>query len=251
LSKEKRLYFNKLVTKFKKTNASHESVEAIYDFVYELERITIDLSEKTLLVEAYSLLGFHNKAYAIFSAFDTRMLSAKALKKYHQQLQKFEKNTRLQTRFYYRDLRTARLVKTAPNLTEADFLMHTKKENIQIQIDPKIENLVVFNKYVPLAYSSITVDTLNLPQIITYLDWLSDCKNELLDFYNQHEIPDKVAHANQEWFDGLDVWEVDIELRNDTLHGSIFITDYVNHNLGFCLTTEHMNIISIEYDGNL
>lgn len=248
MSKEKRLYFNTLVTKFKKSDASDESVEAIFDFIYLLEEKKRDHHETILLVEVYSLLGLHQKAYDLFLQLKTHSFSSKETKKHQKKLQELVKNTKLDTRFYYRDLRQARIPKEATILTKNDFSVTLEEESHLVKIHETINSIVVLNKYVPNADIFISADELNFNLIQSYIVWLGNCKQELIDFYNQHTFDHKIERVDEKWFHGLDVWDVEIEIKEGSIYGNITITDYFNGNLGFHLETKDYSIYAIEYD---
>lgn len=51
---------------FRKSNGSKESVEKMYDLLYELESIEKNKQESLVLSNVYILLGFHRSAFEIF-----------------------------------------------------------------------------------------------------------------------------------------------------------------------------------------
>jgi hypothetical protein len=248
LSKEKRLYFNTLVTEFKKTNASHESVEAIFDFVYLLEKSNASYDETLLLVESYEILGHIHKAFELYKAVDIQPFSKKQAQKYHTKLAALKKKTLLPSPFTYRDLRPARVQKEVKKLTEEDFSITYEDNKQKIEINKNIDSIVILNKYLPTFEVTILNATSNLQLIIDYLFWLGNCKDEIIKHYNRYAIEDKLSHVDEKWFDGLDVWDVEIEITDDSIFGTITIIDYYNNNYGFHLETIDHSVYSIEYD---
>ena len=53
---------------FRKSNASKESVEKLYDLLYDLENSTRSKNDDLTLSNVYSLLGFHLSAYEVFKS---------------------------------------------------------------------------------------------------------------------------------------------------------------------------------------
>ncbi|WP_420574919.1 hypothetical protein [Kordia sp.] len=248
MSKEKRLYFNTLVSTFKKSDASAKSIEAIFDFVYLLEKEKQDYKETLLLTEAYSLLHLHQKAYNLFSLVNTESFSSKEIKKHQQTLQELKKNTRLQNHFYYRDLREARTTKEITQLAPTDFSAFQEEKKYRVAVKEHVGSIVIFNKYISVADIFITSDQPNLECIASYILWLGDCKEELINYYKQHDFPYKIDNIDETWFHGLNVSDVEIEIKEGVIYSYITIIDYCNGNLGFHLETRDRTISSIEYD---
>lgn len=251
MSQQKRLHFNTLVSAFKESNASQKNVEAIFDFVYLLEHKERNYQETTLLVEAYCLLGFYIQAYDLFSLLKTQSFSSKEAKKHQKKLRELEKNKRLHTRFHYRDLRQARILKEINKLTEDDFFIINEDKKYRMSFKDELKKLVVFNKYISTTAIFISADQIDLDSVSEYFLWLGNCKKELINFYNQKNIEYKIDKADQHWFDGLEIFDIDIEVKKGTIFGHIAIIDYSNNNLGFHLETINQTIHLIEYDGIL
>ena len=51
---------------FRKSNGSKESVENIYNLLYELENVNKTKEDNLVLSNVYILLGFHKSAYEVF-----------------------------------------------------------------------------------------------------------------------------------------------------------------------------------------
>lgn len=77
-------------------------------------------------------------------------------------------------------------------------------------------------------------------------------KTELLDFYNSSIIDYKIENAGQEWFDGLDVSDIFINIDKDgNFMASVIIHDYLQNDFGFCLEIKNRLFAKIEYNPEL
>lgn len=237
-----------VITNFKKSKASTESVENVYDLIYEIENAEKNLDETLLLCDIYNLIGLNIKTNRIL---DSLPLTLKAEKKIKLDRDDKYKNTR----FYYRDLREARITKDLTNLSVTDFVILSEEEVFKVEF-AKIIQLNILNKYVKTKdiyiYSEPAPNKNVLESLIYFFYWLSGCKKYLIDFYNINEIENKIQLANTEWFDGLDIMDVIIEIKEiEKICCQISICDYSNHNLGFELEIINDSIISILYNPDL
>ena len=248
---------------FKKSKASEESINNLYDLVYELEKRDRNTDETVLLLEIYYLLGLHIEAYHVLQP-------VKELPKNEQvKFTKFLNRPHESYYHVYRDLREAKTLKEPTLLWQDDFSVSPMKDNGWYDIILKEKtHIVLLNKNVQVKnkktqdlniFSEQKPNENILKQLADYFLWIGDCKEELLSFYNSHEIeyglvgdtdgPYKYAHADSKWFDGLDVWEVNVFIENDKIRSVIYITDYYHPvQMGFCLETKGLKIASIEYD---
>jgi lipopolysaccharide biosynthesis regulator YciM len=82
-----------LSRKFTAANKSQETIEALYDFVKELEKEQNDDNE-IILSHVYTLLGYHKKAYDLYKkVYEENETKAKAkLFELHQMAQEYGDN---------------------------------------------------------------------------------------------------------------------------------------------------------------
>lgn len=238
---------------FKKSKASAESIEDLYDLIYEMERAEKNLDETIVLCELYNLIGLHIKTYRILNSL---AVTAKEEKKKADAQLKLDRDNRYKnTRFYYRDLREARMTKAPEHLSAEDFTV-VKEEQVFSIAFASIKRLNLFNKYVKTTdisiYSESVPDQNILDSLIDFIHRLSECRQELIDFYNCSKIEHKIQQAGQEWFDGLDIMDVLIEIKgSEKICCHIAVSDYLSHNLGFELEIVNDTIISIVYNPDL
>ncbi|WP_433816003.1 hypothetical protein [Flavobacterium johnsoniae] len=136
-----------------------------------------------------------------------------------------------------------------PKLTLSDFQI-SKEDKGNFEIPQK--EIVIFNKNVKGKISIYTPD-LDIEKysdiIFEHLNWLADCKNELIEFYNKNnEFTEELA--NDDWYDTLDIYSIQLTINNssdiETLisAGDTFSQDHI---LDIELTNR--TIISMNYDG--
>lgn len=242
-----------VTSNFKKSKASAESVENLFDLIYEMENVEKNLDETIMLCEIYNVIGLNIKTNRIL---DSLPLTTKEEKlKTEAQIKLDKDNKYKNTRFYYRDLREAKITKDLENLSVADFVIFNEEEVFKIEF-VKITQINIFNKYVKTSevsiYSDVAPNNNLWDSLINFFHWLSGCRKELIDFYNINEIQNKIHSANIEWFDGLDIMDVIIEIKeSEKICCQILISDYSNHNLGFELEIINGSIITILYNPEL
>ncbi|WP_027388498.1 hypothetical protein [Chryseobacterium gregarium] len=242
-----------VTSNFKKSKASTESVEKLFDLIYEMENIEKNLDETIMLCEIYNLIGLNIKTKRIL---DSLELSTKEEKIKSEAQTKLDRdNNYKNTRFYYRDLRESRIKKNLENLSVVDFVILNEGEVFKIEF-AKITQLNIFNKFIKTTdisiYSDVVLSENQLDILIYFFHWLSDCKKELIDFYNANKIENKINYVGNEWFDGLDIWDVIIEIKDGKeICCQILASDYFNHNLGFELEISNDSIICLQYNPEL
>lgn len=242
-----------ITSNFKKSKASTESIENLFDLIYEMENVEKNLDEAIMLCEIYNLIGLNKKTNGILSSLPLTTKEEKI--KAEAQIKLDRDNNYKNTRFYYRDLREARITKDLENLSTADFVTLNEEDAFKVKF-VKISQLNILNKYVRTTEISIFSDVAPnknlLDSLIYFFHWLSGCRKELIDYYNANEIENKIHSANIEWFDGLDIMNVIIEIKDvEKICCQILATDYFNHNLGFELEIINYSIISIQYNPEL
>jgi hypothetical protein len=87
-----------LSKRFKTTNKSQETIEALYNFASELEK-ELNNDNAVLLSYVYTLLGYHQKAYDLYKkAYEENEAKVKAkLFELHQMAQTYGDNSPIKT----------------------------------------------------------------------------------------------------------------------------------------------------------
>lgn len=202
-----------LSNEFRKSNASKESVEKLYDLLYELEKTGRTKQDDLVFANIYSLLGFHKSAYEVFKTVADLTNRKDATKMYVME----EKAKSHKNNFIIKDIRKYRGKKEQPKLELSDFV-ELKDGERQFEIVNK--DIVVFNKIIKNDTLSIYLPDENieiyLNKIYNHIIWLANCKTELIDFYNKEDNEEK---ANEDWFDTLEVYSAQIIVEES---GAVF-----------------------------
>lgn len=230
---------------FRKSNGSQQSVEKVYDLLYELEKLSKTKDENLVLSNVYILLGFHKSAYEIFKE-TADLNNKKDVSKLYVMEQKAKSHG---NNFIIKDLRKTREKKKQTKLIISDFVV-SESDPDKFEIPEK--EIVIFNKSIKRKIKIYLPDSdiKKYTEIISeYLYWLADFKNDLIAFYNQNnEFTEQQADDN--WYDSLDIYRVVITIKKsgeiDTFiaTGDIFSQDHI---LDFEITNK--TITSMNYDG--
>lgn len=200
---------------FRKSNGSKESVEKMYDFLYELESIEKSKQENLVLSNVYILLGFHRSAFETFKEV-ADLKNTKDVSKLYVLEQKAKSH---ENNFIIKDLRKLRGKKEKVKLLLSDF-SQSKKDEKKFKI--KNKNIVVFNKILEKGKFSIYLPNNNIEEyfdkIVEQINWLANCKNALVDFYNKEQY-DSQIRADLDWYDTLELYRVLIIINDE---GNIF-----------------------------
>lgn len=246
--------FNILSQEFKKSNASKESINKLYDLVYELNGRKRNLEENYILASTHRLLGNRHEAKKILEKVLESCVGRQKERplKLLQEIVHENKNFPRKDRIY-RDLRDAKKIKKAPALSFDDFITRQDHEEFITSLSGNVKNIVIFNKHVETSsvniFSKKIPDELFILKLIYYFEWLSGIKADLMAFYEKTESDFKIGHDSAAWFDGLDIWGVDIIINDQgTIETDLLIQDYYNHNSGFCLSLREDVITDLEYD---
>ena len=142
-----------------------------------------------------------------------------------------------------------------PTLSEFDFIHSDDIDHghRKVTLHEKIISIVVLNKYLPANCVSICVSDkikdYSVGEIIGELEWLANLKSDLLIFYNNSTFDYRLDHVDENWFDGLEVTDLSIEVNsNEGILMEVTVYDYLQNDFGFILSTEDRTIKSIEYD---
>lgn len=230
---------------FRKSNHSKDSTEKIYNLLYELENATREKEDNLVLSNVYILLGFHRSAYEVFKEI-ADLNNKKDVSKLYVMEQKAKSH---ENNFIIKDIRKYRAKKEQSKLTLNDFTISEEDQN---KFEIPQTDIIIFNKVVKdrisIYLSNADIEKYS-ETVIPHINWLSDCKNELIGFYNQNnEFTDE--KANNDWYDTLEVYSIKITITNsgniDTLvsAGDDFFQDHI-------LDVEMTNrtITSMNYDG--
>ena len=237
-------------TKFRKSNNSKESLDKLFDLLYELEKINRTKNENLTLSNIYTLLGFHQSAYESYKAnIDSK--DRKATKKLYTLEQKAKSHG---NNFITKDIRKLRKNNEQIMLSPEDFKVDENEEN-KNKFLLKNKNIIIFNK--PVKYDKFEIyiygnskfeDYIN--KIIKYISWLGNCRNKLIEFYNSELNEHTDETADEDWFDTLEIFSARIIVgKNEKLFAEIsggdeFMSDHI-----LDIETEEQKITEMRYDG--
>ncbi len=202
-----------LSTAFRKSEASTKSIEKLYDLLYELENTNRTNQDDIVFSNIYTLLGFHESAYEVFKTVADLTNRKEATKLYVMEGKaKSHKNN-----FIIKDIRKYREKREQPKLELSDFV---KSKNNKNKFKIANKSIVVFNKLTEKGKVSVYLPSEHienyLDKISDYINWLSNCQIELIDFYNNECNEDR---ANKDWYDTLEVYRTQIIVEDS---GCIF-----------------------------
>ncbi|GAA3772269.1 hypothetical protein [Flavobacterium ginsengiterrae] len=230
---------------FRKSGGSKESVGKLYDLLNELESLNRTKENNQVLSNVYILLGFHESAYDIFKE-TADVNNQKDVSKLYVMEQKAKTHG---NNFIIKDIRKLQEKKKQAKLIVSDFVV---SENDLYKFGIPQKEIVIFNKavkdkievYFPDSETEKYIDIIS-----EYLSWLADCKNDLIEFYNQNnEFTDE--KADNDWYDTLDIYRVVITITTlEDIEAFIAAGDSFSqdHILDFEITNK--TIISMNYDG--
>lgn len=258
-------YFTTLILEFEKSGASAESINKLFDLLYELRKKNRSHQEQYILAKTLHLLGSHHEAERILESDESPVRSHRKREKERslkllQEIRK-ENSSPFRTAKVYRDLREAASPKKI-SLLSLDDLKTLRYNNVhgngnrttyQIAFSDSVKNIIVCNKNVITewinVFSENQPDEFLMMKLIFHFEWLAGIKKELTEFYRTADTGYKPEKTDPDWFNGLEVWDVmiDIDLEN-TIHTEILIADYYNNGYSLCLTVKDDSIIDLKYD---
>ncbi len=254
-------YFTALILEFEKSGASAESINKLFDLLYELRKKNRSHQEQYILAKTLYLLGSHHEAEIILESDESPVHSPRKKEqerslKLLQEIRK-ENSSPFRTAKVYRDLREAASPKKISLLSLDDLKTMQdhdgNRTTYQIAFSDSVKNIIVCNKNVTTewinVFSENQPDEFLMMKLIFHFEWLAGIKNELTEFYRTADTDYKPEKTDPDWFNGLEVWDVmiDIDLEN-TIHTEILIADYYNNGYSFCLTLKDSAIIDLQYD---
>ncbi|MBF7090977.1 hypothetical protein IUY40_05445 [Flavobacterium sp. ALJ2] len=233
-----------LSTAFRKSEASTKSIEELYDLLYELESTNRTKQDDIVFSNIYSLLGFHESAYEVFKTVADLTNRKEATKLYVME----GKAKSHKDNFIIKDVRKYREKKEQPKLELSDFVKSKDNKN-KFKIANK--SIVVFNKLTEKGKVSVYLPSEHienyLDKIFDYINWLSNCQIELIDFYNNECNEDR---ANKDWYDTLEVYRAEIIIDDS---GEVFCSIsggddfYKDHLLDIEITNDKITLMN--YNG--
>ena len=233
---------------FRKSNASKESVEKLYDLLYDLENSTRSKNDDLTLSNVYSLLGFHLSAYEVFKSV-ADLNDKKTISKLYVMEEKAKSH---KNNFVIKDIRKFRQKNEQTKLLTTDFLKSETEDNTFtiIEKDIIIFNKIVKNKKVQISLYGNHKAENYVDKIIDYIFWLGDCKIELIEFYNRELSEDTEEVANDDWYDTLEILSINIGVAvNGNLFAEISAGDDFASDHILDIEIDEQKITGMNYDG--
>lgn len=247
--------FIKAHSEFKESEKSEKSIEGLYDILYLLKTRNRNSEEDYILARIYHLLGDKINSLKVIEE-----AQKKAKKKGNNKLTKLQNEIEKQKQWHYTkhyiDLRDAKLNKQPTTLNKQDFVVSTDdhENSYLLKLSNAEKNIVILNKNVQTGndhfiFSNVKPDEYLFLLIEEHIKWLGEINEELLTFYRNTEFDHKLDKVGQDWFDGLNVWDLDIEIdKESSFLTTVFISDYLQNDFGFRLEIKNNSIENIEYD---
>ena len=224
---------------FRKAGASHEGAIALYDLLYDLQAKTQRTKEEErILADTYTLLEYHLSAYETFARIaDTTNYKEKSKLLVLEDKAKTHKNT-----FCIKDVRKLKAKKKPKTLKVADF-EKVKDFESECEYILSTKKVVIFNKEVAGEDFSFFINKETslescLDSINKYLEWLSDAKAILINYYNEH-CAEYTPQADDNWYNTLEVYSGHLDI------GSIGISAHIS--AGDIFSPDHL--LEIDFEG--
>ena len=217
---------------FRKAGGSHEGAIALYDLLYDLQAKTQRTKEEErILADTYTLLEYHLSAYETFLRIaDTTNYKEKSKLLVLEDKAKTHKNT-----FCIKDVRKLKAKKKQTAFKISDF---EKVEDLESECEYVLstKKVVIFNKEVAEEDFSFFINKETplescLHSINEYLEWLSDAKTTLINYYNEY-CAEYTPQADDNWYNTLEVYSGSIwvggkEVSAHISAGDIFTSDHL------------------------
>ncbi|WP_109833102.1 hypothetical protein [Reichenbachiella versicolor] len=238
--------YNEFSNEFRRSDASRDSVEKLYDLLYELQEIDKTQSESLILSNIYSLLGFHQSAYDVFAA--TADLSIRKNKAKFQVMK--DKASSHKDTFVIKDIRKLKEKLIPIEVSIEDFILSSQSSNSFKLIEKEV---IIFNK--KLGHQRLEIQTPNdklekhFDAVLTQLRWLADCKEDLIRYYNSHLSEQVQGKADEDWYYTLEVYRVKITVGDGgNVYSDITCAD-INEDHILDIETDGETIYSMSFDG--
>lgn len=250
-------YFTALILEFEKSGPSAESINKLFDLLYELRKKNRSHQEQYILAKTLYLLGSYHEAERILESDASPIYSyeKKEKKRSLKLLQEIRKENSFpfRTAKVYRDLREASSPKKISLLSLDDITTVWDNSGYQITFSDSVKDLIICNKNVKIqwlnVFSQKQPDELLIIKLIFHFEWLATLKKELIDFYRIADTDYKPEKMDPDWFNGLEIWDVTIDIdHKNTIHTEILMADYYNSGYSFCLTLKDDIITHLQYD---
>ena len=224
---------------FRKAGGSHEGAIALYDLLYDLQAKTQRTKEEErILADTYTLLEYHLSAYETFLRIaDTTNYKEKSKLLVLEDKAKTHKNT-----FCIKDVRKLKAKKKQTAFKISDF---EKVEDFELECEYVLstKKVVIFNKEVAGEDFSFFINKGTslescLHSINEYLEWLSDAKAILINYYNEH-CAEYTPQADDNWYNTLEVYSGHLDI------GSIGISAHIS--AGDIFSADHL--LEIDFEG--
>lgn len=232
-----------LSTEFRNSRQSKDSIEKLYEFLDEISNAT---DKNSLLVQSqvYCLLGHHKKAYDIFVtiADKTNRKDASRLFEMEQMAQSHKDIFALK--------RKPAATPSVPDCNISDFIEEESpipNEKTFVLPGKKLIFGKVFDKNPLFVQLEGNVSLENIfPELSDYIKWLGNCKNELIEHYNQN-FDDK---ADDDWYNGLEIFSAKITFtEQQKLVADITCGDEIAQDHLLDVECEGKSVYSMHYDG--
>ena len=234
---------------FRKAGGSHEGAIALYDLLYDLQAKTQRTKEEErILADTYTLLEYHLSAYETFLRIaDTTNYKEKSKLLVLEDKAKTHKNT-----FCIKDVRKLKAKKKQTAFKTSDF---EKVEDLESECEYVLstKKVVIFNKEVAGEDFSFFINK-DAPiescfnKIKEYLEWLSDAKATLINYYNEH-CAEYTPQADDNWYDTLEVYRGRMNVWSTGVAAHISAGDIFTPDHSLEIDFDDKEITDIGWDG--
>jgi hypothetical protein len=250
--------YNTAKAEFKRSKASEQSIENLYNLIYLLQERHRDFEEDFVLAKLYKTVGNQIEAVKII---ESALINAN--KKESALLKTLLSEINQKNAFnikHYRDLRDAKVIKPATQLYWNDILItgQGNEDCFEITISDTIKQIVIANKNLENKELNVSIFVNNdLPKVIesdwaykliNQIEWLGNIKNELIDFYNSSDFDNKLDKVGKIWFDGLNIMDLYIYIEHDEIIiTEITFSDYLLDDIAVSFSIKDQIIENVEY----
>ena len=234
---------------FRKAKEPHQGAMALYYLLYDLQAKTQRTKEEErILTDTYSLLEYHLSAYETF----LRIADPTNYKEKSKLVVLADKAQTHKDTFCIKDIRKLRAKKKQKALKIEDF---EKVEDFESECEYILstKKVVIFNKEVEEEDFSFFINK-DIPlqsclhSINKYLEWLSDAKATLINYYNEH-CGTYTPEADDNWYNTLEVYRGSIWVGDEGISAHISAGDIFTSDHSLEIDFEGKEITHIGWDG--
>lgn len=234
---------------FRKAKEPHQGAIALYDLLYDLQaKPERTKEEERILTDIYSLLEYHLSAYETF----LRIADPTNYKEKSKLVVLADKAQTHKDTFCIKDIRKLRAKQKQQPFQISDF---KKVEDFKSECEYILskKKVVIFNKEVEGEYFSFFVNK-DIPlesclhSINKYLEWLSDAKAALINYYNEH-CTEYTPQADDNWYDTLEVYSGHLDVGSIGISAHISAGDIFAPDHSLEIDFEGKEITHIGWDG--